>query len=230
MSDDVSSKSIPERTYLEIALIALCLVGGVALLALAWILGDATPEAQTRQWQLVFLSFSLTLAGQWIVSGSPFAKKQQIAATCLVLAGAGVGVQHYYGLAWTEFAPFIVGYLFLFAAAELCAFIGAGQRASRRTIHAVRIGVVAWNAGWGVSYAASAYALPDIANLYVAFSLLWTFATAVIAWSEFCVVAEADPRQSDGDPRRPDAAPRRPDADPRKAAAPPPAAALMPAE
>jgi hypothetical protein len=194
MSQATVSKSIPENTVLENALIALCLIGSIALLGLAWVWGDATPEAQTRQWQIVFVSFSLTLAGQWIVSGSAFAKKQQIAMTCLVLAGAGIGIQQYYDLGWTQGAPFVVSYVFLFAAAELCAFVGPKVTSSRRVIHGIRFGVVGWNAAWSVYYAASAYTLPDIASLYVAFSLLWTFATAVIAWSEFCVVRVVDPR------------------------------------
>jgi hypothetical protein len=196
MSQVMVSKSVPENTAMENALIALCLLASVGFLTLAWFWGDATPEAQTRQWQLVFLGLSMTLAGQWIVSGSPFAKKQQIAATCLVLAGAGLGIQQYYDLTFTQGAPFIIGYLFLFVAAELCAFVGPRVTSSRRTIHAIRIGVVGWNTGWSAYYAASAYSLPDVANLFVAFSLLWTFATAVIAWSEFCVIPDADPREA----------------------------------
>ena len=187
-------KTASTKFYLENALITLCLGGSVALLALAWQVGDATADAQTRQWQIVFLAFTLALAGQWIVGGSPQAKKHQIAATCLVMAGAGYGIQRYFELPFAQCTPFIIGYGFLFLAAELCAFIGARSPVSRRGIHVLRFGVVAWNIGWAGFFMGSPYGqLPDVVNLYIAFSLLWTVATAVIAWSEFCNVQAAQP-------------------------------------
>jgi hypothetical protein len=174
-------------------LIALCLAGSLILLGVAWQVGDASSAAQERQWQLVFVGLSLALAGQWIVGGSPQARKHQIAATCLVMALAGYGIQRYYELPFSQLTPFLVGYGFLFAAAELCALVGALRPTPRRAIHMLRFAVVAWNVGWAGFFALTSYgALPDVASLYIAFSLLWTVATAVIAWSEFCTVAAAE--------------------------------------
>jgi hypothetical protein len=192
MSYGVSVKSIPANSSLKNALIALCLAGSVALLWLAWQVGDADAQAQERQWQIVFVGLTLALAGQWIVGGSPQARKHQIAATCLVMAGAGVGIQRYFDLPFSQCTPFIVGYGFLFVAAELCAFVGARRPTSRRMIQVLRFGVVAWNIGWAAFFATTSYGLPDVASLYIAFTLLWTVATAVIAWSEFCTIAAAE--------------------------------------
>jgi hypothetical protein len=192
MSSGGGVKEFPAKSYIENSLIVLCLAGSVALFWLAWKVGDASPQAQERQWQIVFVGLTLALAGQWIVGGSAQARKHQIAATCLVMAGAGVGIQLYYELPFAQVAPFVIGYGFLFVAAELCAFIGARRPASRRTIHVLRFGVVAWNAGWAALFVTAAYGLPDVANLYIAFTLLWTVATAVIAWSEFCTISAAE--------------------------------------
>ena len=192
MSSGAVVKHFAAKSYIENSLIALCLSGSVALLWLAWRVGDATAQAQERQWQIVFLGLTLALAGQWIVGGSAQARKHQIAATCLVMAGAGVGIQFYYDLPFVQVAPFVVGYGFLFLAAELCALIGAKRPASRRTIQVLRFGVVAWNAGWAALFVTAAYGLPDVASLYIAFTLLWTVATAVIAWSEFCKISAAE--------------------------------------
>ena len=192
MSSGAVVKDFPAKSYIENSLIALCLSGSLALLWLAWQVGDANAQAQERQWQIVFLGLTLALAGQWIVGGSAQARKHQIAATCLVMAAAGIGIQLYYALPFVQVAPFVIGYGFLFAAAELCALIGAKRPASRRTIQVLRFGVVAWNAGWAALFASAAYGLPDVASLYIAFTLLWTVATAVIAWSEFCKISAAE--------------------------------------
>jgi hypothetical protein len=192
MSHDHAVKSAAAKSYIENALIALCLAGSVALLWLAWQIGDASEQAQERQWQIVFVALSLALAGQWIVGGSMQAKKQQIAATCLVMAGAGIGIHRYFDLPFAQVTPFVIGYGFLFVAAQLCFFVGALRPTPRRMIQIFRFGVVAWNIGWAGFYATSSYTLPDVASLYVAFSLLWTVATAVIAWSEFCTVSAAE--------------------------------------
>ena len=194
MAQVQSFEPVPMKFYVENALIALCLAGSLALLGLAWQVGDADADAQARQWQIAFLAFTLALAGQWIVGGSPAAKKQQIAATCLVMAIAGYGIQRYFELPFAQCTPFIVGYGFLALAAELCAFLGARSPFSRRGIHVIRFGVVAWNVGWAAFFFGSPYGnLPDVVNLYIAFSLLWTAATAIIAWSEFCTVQAAQP-------------------------------------
>ena len=174
------------RPYLENVLIALCVAGSLGLLAAAWWLGDATFEAQTRQWQIVFLGLALALAGQWIVSASPASKIHQISATCFVLAAAGVGVQSYYDINWAASTPFIIGYIFLFLAVEIAVYVAPGREATNRAIQYLRFAVVAWNFGWGVSnIGVSFLQLPDIVNLYIAFSALWTVATGVIAWSEY---------------------------------------------
>jgi len=192
MSSGAVRKDFPAKSYIENSLIALCLSGSVALLWLAWQVGDANAQAQSRQWQIVFVGLSLALAGQWIVGGSAQARKHQIAATCLVMAAAGVGIQLYYDLPFAQVAPFVVGYGFLFLAAELYALVGARRPASGRTIQVLRFGVVAWNAGWAALFATAAYGLPDVASLYIAFTLLWTVATAVIAWSEFSKISAVE--------------------------------------
>jgi hypothetical protein len=192
MTSAAAAKDFPAKSYIENSLIALCLAGSVALLWLAWRVGDADADAQERQWQIVFLGLTLALAGQWIVGGSAQAKKQQIAATCLVMAGAGVGIHRYFDLPFSQVTPFVVGYGFLFIAAQLCFFVGALRPTPRRMIQIFRFGVVAWNVGWAGYCATSSYSLPDVANLYIAFTLLWTVATAVIAWSEFCTISAAE--------------------------------------
>jgi hypothetical protein len=177
------------RPYLENVLIALCVAGSLGLLGLAWWVGDGTFEAQTHQWQIVFLGLALALAGQWIVSASPASKIHQISATCFVLAAAGVGMQAYYDLNWAVSTPFIVGYIFLFLAVEVCVYLGLGREMTNRTIQYLRFAVVAWNVGWGaVSVGGSFLQLPDVVNLYIAFSAIWTVATGVIAWSDYATM------------------------------------------
>ncbi len=96
MSRGTVVKPVLASSYIENALIALCLAGSLILLGVAWQVGDASSQAQERQWQLVFVGLSLALAGQWIVGGSPQARKHQIAATCLVMGIAGFGIQRYF--------------------------------------------------------------------------------------------------------------------------------------
>jgi hypothetical protein len=178
----------------ENALIAVSLLGGLALLGLAWLVGDQSAAARDHQWELAFLGLALVLAGQWIVGGSPAAKKQQIAAAAAVFGLAGVAVQMHYHLGGSQVAPFIASYAFLFVAAELCFFLGRDWSVARRTVQYLRFGVVLWNVSWGVYYlSASFMQLRDIVNLYIAFSWLWTAATAIIGWSELCKIAEIAP-------------------------------------
>jgi hypothetical protein len=199
---DMSHDGITKRPYLENVLIALCVAGSLGLLSVAWWLGDGTFEAQTRQWQIVFLGLALALAGQWIVSASPASKIHQISATCFVLAAAGVGIQAYYDINWAASTPFIIGYIFLFLAVEIGVYLGLGREATDRAIQYMRFAVVAWNVGWGVSnIGVSFLQLPDIVNLYIAFSALWTVATGVIAWSEFATM-NARSGESTMPPRR----------------------------
>ena len=108
------------------------------------------------------------------------------------MAGAGVGIQFYYDLPFVQVTPFIVGYGFLFAAAELCALIGAKRpRADARFKCCASASSPGMRDGPPCSSTA-AYGLPDVASLYIAFTLLWTVATAVIAWSEFCKISAAE--------------------------------------
>ena len=180
------------RSLAEYGVIGLCLLGSVGLLSAGWLVGDRTSDAQGLQWQIVFLGLTLALAGQWLVAGTAAARKHQIAAASLLLAGAGVGVQSYYHLSFAPTTPFIVSYLFLFVAAETFAFVGAAHASARRTLQILRFGAVAWNVAWGVYFIGAPYGrLPDIANLYIAFSGLWTLATAVIAWAEYASASGA---------------------------------------
>ena len=110
MSYAASANRSLRTPSLENALIALCLSGSVALL----VAGLACRRRRRRRRRRAsgrssFSAFSLTLAGQWIVSGStlPEAPDRRDLPR---LAGAGVGIQHYYGLGWTQGAPFVVGY------------------------------------------------------------------------------------------------------------------------
>lgn len=188
----MSSQSV--KSAIENALIAFSLLGSLALLLAAWGVGDATSAARAHQWELVFFGLGLVLAGQWIVGGSPSVKKQQIAAASAIFALTGVALQYYYDLSWAQSTPFVVAYVFLFLAAELCFFLGRDWSVARRTVQYLRFGAVVWNVGWGVYYLSTSFMqLPDIVNLYIAFSWLWTAATAVIGWSELCRVREIAP-------------------------------------
>jgi len=182
------------KTKVENALIALSLLGSLALLGLGWRVGDQTAAARDHQWELVFLGFALVLAGQWVVGGSPAAKKQQIAAASAILAAAGVVMQLNYGLTWAPCTPFVVSYLFLFLAAEVSFFLGGDWSLARRTFFYLRFAAVAWNVAWGLYFLGASYMqLPDIVNLYIAFSWLWTAATAIVGWSEWRRIAEIAP-------------------------------------
>ena len=188
---------------MENALIALSLLAGFALLAAALYVGDATAAARAHQWQLVFAGLSLALAGQWIVGGSPAAKKQQIAGASVVLAAVGLAFQYVYGLGWAQSTPFIVSYLFLFLAAETCYFFGSDAGA-RRNVQYLRAAVVVWNLAWGAFYlGVSNMQLPDVVNLFIAFSWLWTAATAIVGWSEFCNLREIQPDRARPTPQPP---------------------------
>jgi hypothetical protein len=187
------------KSAIENSLIVLSLLGSLALLLAAWALGDETAAAREHQWELVFLGLGLVLAGQWIVGGSPAAKKQQIAAASAIFALTGVAIQYYYNLTWAQSTPFIASYVFLFVAAEVCFFLGRDWSAARRMVQYLRFGAVAWNVAWGVYYFTTSYIqLPDIVNLYIAFSWLWTAATAIIGWSELCRIREIEPDRDAG--------------------------------
>ncbi len=96
------------KPRIENALIAISLFAGLAALLIAWGMGDAEEAARSYQWETAFVGFGLLLAGQWLVGGTPNAKKQQIAATSAALALAGAGLTYHYGLGWGAAAPFVV--------------------------------------------------------------------------------------------------------------------------
>lgn len=178
----------------ENALIALSLQAGFALLWLGAYVGDRTAAASDHQWELVFLGLALVLAGQWIVGGSPAGKTQQLAAASAIFAAAGVAMQLHFGLTWAPCTPFVVSYVFLFLAAELCVLLARNGSVARRTLAYLRFAVVLWNVGWGVYYLGAPYVqLPDVVNLYIAFSWLWTAAAAIIGWSEWRRIADIAP-------------------------------------
>ena len=182
------------KPIFENVLIGLSLLAGMAALWLAWRAGDADEAARTLQWELAFLGFALLLGGQWIVGGGPWVKKQQVAGVAAALGMAGIGVQQYYGLGWAPSTPFVVSYLGLFAAAELCFLLARDAASARGIVQYLRFGAVAWNLGWGAFYLTESYIqLPDVANLYIAFSWLWTVATILVGWSEWRRIAEIQP-------------------------------------
>jgi hypothetical protein len=187
------------KAAIENTLIGLSLLGSLAFLVLAFAVGDATAAARAHQWELVFVGLGLVLAGQWVVGGTPAAKKQQIAAASAIFALTGLALQYYYDLSWAQSTPFVVSYVFLFLAAELCFFLGRDWVVARRTVQYLRFGAVAWNVAWGAYYLSTSFMqLPDIVNLYIAFSWLWTAATAIIGWSELCRIREIAPDRDKG--------------------------------
>jgi len=97
----------------------------------------------------------------------------------------------HYGLAWAQLSPFIVGYLFFGLTAEIFVRADASEDKAAIIFQALRFVVVIWNIAWVAYYmGASNTQLPDLVNLYIAFSGIWTFATAIIAWSEYGVAVE----------------------------------------
>ena len=185
-----------KSTFAGTSVSLICMGAGLAVLSAAWWLGERTAELQNSRWQLVFLGLALTIAGQWIVNPSSILRKHQIAASCAILALAGLWLQWDYGLFWVQSTPFIVGYIFFGLAAEI--FIRANSSASASIFQSSRIATVIWNVAW-VTYfvGTSNMQLPDLVNLYIAFSGVWTLATGVIAWSEYGVALEGS-APSDG--------------------------------
>jgi hypothetical protein len=180
-------------------LVSLASMGvGFVVLVMAWRLGERAAEWQNIQWQLVFLGLALTMAGQWIVNPSSALRKHQIAVSCAVLALVGLWLQWEYELFWVQSTPFVMGYIFFALAAEIFIRGNSSAETTARTFQALRFAAVIWNVAWVAYYVGTPnMQLPDLVNLYIAFSGIWTFATAVVAWSEYGVALE-ESAPSDG--------------------------------